>query len=122
MWGQAAIAIDNATFFKNLQQSNLDLSQAYEATIEGWSAALDLRDHETEGHTRRVTEMTLRLAERMGLSEQQLVHVKRGALLHDIGKMGVPDRILLKPDRLAEEEQALMRMHPMYAYQMLEHI
>ncbi len=120
--GQAAIAIDNATLFENLQLSNLELSQAYEATIEGWSAALDLRDHETEGHTRRVTEMTLRLAERMGLSEQQLVHVKRGALLHDIGKMGVPDRILLKPDRLAEEEQALMRMHPMYAYQMLEHI
>jgi HD-GYP domain-containing protein (c-di-GMP phosphodiesterase class II) len=120
--GQAAIAIDNATLFKNLQQSNLDLSQAYEATIEGWSAALDLRDRETEGHTRRVTEMTLRLAERMGLSEQELVHVRRGALLHDIGKMGVPDRILLKPDPLTDEEEEIMHMHPSYAFQMLKHI
>jgi HD-GYP domain-containing protein (c-di-GMP phosphodiesterase class II) len=120
--GQAAIAIDNATMFTNLQQSNLDLSEAYEATIEGWSAALDLRDRETEGHTRRVTEMTLRLAKRMGLSEQELVHVRRGALLHDIGKMGVPDRILLKPDPLTEEEETIMHMHPTYAYQMLEHI
>ena len=120
--GQAAIAVDNSTLFKNLQQSNLELSQAYEATIEGWSAALDLRDRETEGHTRRVTEMTVRLAERLGFSKQELVNVRRGALLHDIGKMGVPDRILLKPDPLTDEEQALMQMHPAYAYQMLEHI
>lgn len=120
--GQAAIAIDNATLLKNLQQSNNDLSLTYEATIEGWSAALDLRDHETEGHTQRVTEMTVRLAERMGVSEQDLVHVRRGALLHDIGKMGVPDRILLKPDLLTEEEKALMQMHPAYAHRMLKHI
>ena len=120
--GQAAIAVDNTTLFQNLQQSNLELSQAYEATIEGWSAALDLRDRETEGHTRRVTEMTARLAERMGFSEQELVHVRRGALLHDIGKMGVPDRILLKPDVLSKDEQAIMHMHPIYAYQMLQHI
>jgi len=120
--GQAAIAIDNATLFKNLQQSNLELSQAYDATIAGWSAALDLRDRETEGHTQRVTEMTVRLAERMGVSEQDLVHVRRGALLHDIGKMGIPDRILLKPEALTDEEQESMRMHPMYAYHMLKHI
>jgi putative nucleotidyltransferase with HDIG domain len=120
--GQAAIAVDNALLFKNLQQSNLDLSQAYEATIEGWSGALDLRDRETEGHTRRVTEMTLRLAQRMGLSEQELVHVRRGALLHDIGKMGVPDRILLKPEPLTADEEAIMHMHPSYAFQMLKHI
>jgi len=120
--GQAAIAVDNATLFKSLQQSNLELSEAYEATIEGWSAALDLRDRETEGHTQRVTQMTLRLAERMGVSEQDLVHIRRGALLHDIGKMGVPDRILLKPDSLTGEEMALMKMHPAYAYQMLMHI
>ncbi len=120
--GQAAIAVDNATLFKNLQQSNLELSEAYEATIEGWSAALDLRDRETEGHTQRVTEMTLRLAKRMGVSGQDLVHIRRGGLLHDIGKMGVPDRILLKPDSLTGEEMALMKMHPTYAYQMLMHI
>jgi len=120
--GQAAIAIDNAMLFKNLQQSNTELGEAYEATIEGWSAALDLRDRETEGHTQRVTEMTLRLAESMGVSTQDLVHIRRGALLHDIGKMGVPDRILLKPDQLTREEMALMKMHPAYAYQMLMHI
>ncbi|MEP6894850.1 MAG: HD domain-containing phosphohydrolase [Chloroflexota bacterium] len=120
--GQAAIAIDNATLFMNLQQSNLELTQAYEATIEGWSAALDLRDRETEGHTRRVTEMSVKLAKRMGFSEQDLVYVRRGALLHDIGKMGVPDRILLKPDSLTKDEQTIMQMHPTYAYQMLKHI
>jgi HD-GYP domain-containing protein (c-di-GMP phosphodiesterase class II) len=120
--GQAAIAIENSTLFQNLQQSNLELSQAYDATIEGWSAALDLRDRETEGHTRRVTEMSVRLAKRMGLNEQQQVHVRRGALLHDIGKMGVPDRILLKPDSLTKDEQAIMQMHPTYAHQMLKHI
>jgi len=120
--GQAAIAIDNTTLFKHLQLSNLELSHAYEATIEGWSAALDLRDRETEGHTRRVTEMTVRLAERMGFSEQELVHVRRGALLHDIGKMGVPDRILLKPDVLTSDEMEIMHMHPTYADQMLKHI
>ena len=97
---QAAIAIDNATLFENLQRSNLDLSMAYDATIEGWSHALDLRDKETEGHTLRVTEMTVQLARLSELREQDLVQVRRGALLHDIGKMGVPDRILHKPDSL----------------------
>jgi HD-GYP domain-containing protein (c-di-GMP phosphodiesterase class II) len=120
--GQAAIAIENATLFENLQRSNTELSLAYDATIEGWSAALDLRDRETEGHTQRVTEMTLRLAKAMGFSEQELVHVRRGALLHDIGKMGMPDRILLKPDKLTREEWEVMRKHPDYAYQLLERI
>ena len=117
--GQAAIAIDNATLFDGLQRSNVELSLAYDATIEGWSRALDLRDKETEGHTRRVTEMTLQLSQAMGLSEGELVHVRRGALLHDIGKMGVPDAILLKPGRLTDEEWAIMRKHPVYAYEML---
>jgi HD-GYP domain-containing protein (c-di-GMP phosphodiesterase class II) len=120
--GQAAIAIDNATLFENLQRSNSELSLAYDATIEGWSAALDLRDKETEGHTQRVTEMTVRLAKAMGFSKQELVHLRRGALLHDIGKMGMPDRILLKPDKLTEEEWEVMRKHPDYAYQLLEPI
>ncbi len=117
--GQAAIAIDNAQLFEGLERSNLNLSLAYDATIEGWSRALDLRDKETEGHTQRVTALTLHLARTMGLSDSELVHIRRGALLHDIGKMGVPDGILLKPDSLSEAEWALMRKHPVYAYEML---
>lgn len=93
-----------------------------DATIEGWSRALDLRDKETEGHSQRVTELTLRLARSMGISEAELVHVRRGALLHDIGKMGIPDNILLKPDPLTEEEWEIMRLHPVLAYDMLSPI
>jgi len=120
--GQAAIAIDSVTLFENLQRSNIELSLAYDATIEGWSAALDLRDKETEGHTQRVTGMTVRLAKAMGFSSQEMVHLRRGALLHDIGKMGIPDRILLKPDKLTDEEWEVMRRHPAYAYLLLERI
>jgi putative nucleotidyltransferase with HDIG domain len=119
---QAGIAIENTRLFNDLQRSNVEIIHAYDATIIGWSAALDLRDKETEGHTQRVTEMTLRLAERLGFSEQELIHVRRGALLHDIGKMGVPDRILLKPDKLTEDEWVTMRLHPTYAFQMLKPI
>ncbi len=117
--GQAAIAIDNAELFDDLQASNIELSLAYEATIEGWSRALDLRDKETEGHTQRVTHLTMELALRLGFSDDQLVHVRRGALLHDIGKMGVPDHILLKPDALTEDEWEIMKKHPVFAYEML---
>src|SRR5215211_4671755 len=120
--GQTAIAIDNATLFADLQRSHADLTQAYDTSREGWSAALDLRDKETEGHTKRVTEMTVRLAERMGVTSPELIHIRRGALLHDIGKMGVPDRILLKPDTLTDEEWVIMHMHPTYAFQMLKPI
>ena len=120
--GQAAVAIDNATLFDNLQRANLELILAYDATIEGWSNALDLRDKETEGHTRRVTDLTLRLARQMGIPEADLVHIRRGALLHDIGKMGVPDSVLLKPASLTAEEWNIMRQHPLYAYKMLSPI
>jgi len=120
--GQAGIAIDNAILFENLQRSNSELIQAYDATIEGWSRALDLRDKETEGHTLRVTEMTLNLARAFGLPEEQLLQVRWGALLHDIGKMGVPDNILLKPGALTDEEWVLMRSHPQYAYDLLKPI
>jgi putative nucleotidyltransferase with HDIG domain len=120
--GQAAIAINNAQLIDDLQRSNTDLSLAYEATIEGWSRALDLRDRETEGHTIRVADLTERLARAKGISESEIVHVRRGALLHDIGKMGVPDSILLKPDKLTDEEWVAMRMHPVYAYEMLSPI
>jgi PAS domain S-box-containing protein/putative nucleotidyltransferase with HDIG domain len=116
---QAALAMDNASLFSSLQRSNLELGIAYEATLEGWSAALDLRDKETEGHTQRVTNLTLALAEAMGVSEKEKVQIRRGALLHDIGKMGIPDRILLKPDVLTGEEWEIMRQHPVYAYKLL---
>lgn len=117
--GQAAIAMDNLMLFTNLQKSNLELSLAYDATIEGWSHAMDLRDRETEGHTLRVTKMSMDLAEELGFSEKELVHMHRGALLHDIGKLGVPDQILLKPDKLTEGEWEIMRQHPTYAFEML---
>jgi PAS domain S-box-containing protein len=117
--GQTAIAIDNRIMFDDLQRSHLELSLAYDATIEGWSHALDLRDRETEGHTRRVTDLTIRLARSLGLSDLEIVHIRRGGLLHDIGKMGVPDTILNKPGPLTEDELRVMRMHPQYAYDML---
>jgi PAS domain S-box-containing protein/putative nucleotidyltransferase with HDIG domain len=116
---QAAIAIDNAAMFEDLQRSNSDLALAYDATIEGWSRALDMRDRETEGHSMRVTEMTILLAHEMGFAEDELVHVRRGALLHDIGKMGIPDSILLKPGALSDEEWVVMRRHPEYAHELL---
>ncbi len=120
--GQAAIAIDNAALFNSLQRTNVDLMLAYDATIEGWSHALDLRDKETEGHTQRVTNMTIRLAQAMNIAESEIIHIRRGALLHDIGKMGIPDGILLKPGPLTDEEWVIMRKHPVYAYEMLSPI
>ncbi len=119
---QAAVAIDNATLFEGLQRSNIDLTLAYDTTIEGWSRAMDLRDKETEGHTRRVTEMTLRIAHELGIKEEEIVHIRRGALLHDMGKMGIPDSILLKPGPLTDEEWIIMKRHPVYAYEMLHQI
>ncbi len=117
--GQVAIAIDNSQLFSNLQRSNLELSQAYDATIEGWSRALDMRDSVTEGHTKRVTEKALTLARIMGMSAGDLVHMRRGILLHDIGKMAIPDTILQKEKDLTAEEWKIMRMHTDYAYEML---
>ncbi|CAG1013770.1 partial Cyclic di-GMP phosphodiesterase, partial [Anaerolineales bacterium] len=117
--GQAAIAIDNAQLFERMERSNMELIAAYDATIEGWSHAMDLRDKETEGHTQRVTKWTEELAKRMSISRQEIVHMRRGALLHDIGKLGVPDHILNKPDKLDEAEWAIMRQHPNHAFDML---
>jgi len=116
---QAAIAIDNAQLFIDLEKSNLNLLLAYDATIAGWSHALDLKDKETEGHTLRVTEWTVKLANLAGFSEDEIAHIRRGALLHDIGKMGVPDKIINKTGELTEEEWDIMRQHPQYAYNML---
>lgn len=120
--GQAAIAIDNATLFEDLQRANAELITAYDKTLEGWVQALDLRDKETKGHTQRVTDVTVQLAEVMGMSEGELIWVRRGALLHDIGKMAVPDSVLLKPDKLTEEEHEVIRQHPVYAYEWLKSI
>jgi putative two-component system response regulator len=102
-----------------LREANAQLLSAYEATIEGWSHALDLRDRETEGHSRRVTQLTVRLAQALGISDDDILHIRRGALLHDMGKIGIPDSILHKPDKLTDEEWAIMRQHPQLAYDML---
>lgn len=120
--GQAALAIDSAALFESFQRANVDLTLAYESTIEGWSAALDLRDKEPEGRTQRITELTLKIADAMGVNEKELIHIRRGALLHDIGKMGIPDRILLKTGELTDEEREAMRQHPVYSYNLLSKI
>jgi putative nucleotidyltransferase with HDIG domain len=119
---QAAVAIDNARLFESLKAANDELQIAYDATLQGWVRALDLRDKETEGHTQRVTALTIQLARFMGIEESKLIHLQRGALLHDIGKMAIPDSILLKPGDLTPEERELVRKHPLFAYEMLKPI
>ena len=119
---QGAIAVDNSTLFDELQRSNLELTLAYDTTIEGWSHAMDLRDKETEGHSRRVTDMTLRIARELGVQDEALVHMRRGAFLHDMGKMGIPDSVLLKPGPLNDDEWKIMKQHPVHAYEMLSPI
>jgi PAS domain S-box-containing protein len=122
MAGSATIAIENAGLIVDLEQANTNLIHAYDATIQGWARALELRDGETEGHSQRVTEMVVRLARRMGVKKEELVHVRRGSLLHDIGKMGIPDQILLKGQDLTPEEWKIMRRHPVYGYEMLSSV
>ena len=119
---QSAIAIDNAQMFNELGRSNTELALAYDTTLEGWSRALDYRDKETEGHSQRVTEMTVKMAQSVGIVDEDLVQVRRGALLHDIGKLGVPDIILLKPGKLTYEEMEIMKKHPIIAYEILSPI
>jgi response regulator RpfG family c-di-GMP phosphodiesterase len=120
--GQAAIAVDKGQIFEGLQRTNLELNMAYDATISGWSRAMDMRDQETEGHTQRVTEMSVRLAELMGLNGDAIVQIRRGALLHDIGKLCVPDSILFKQSELNPVETAIMRQHSQTAYDLLKPI
>jgi len=117
--GQAAIAIDNTTLLEDLHRTNVELTLAYDTTLEGWSKALDLRDKETEGHTQRVTELTVQIAQQIGIPEEDIVNIRRGALLHDIGKMGIPDKILLKPGPLDEDEWKIMKNHSSLAYNLL---
>lgn len=119
---QGAIAIENSQLIRSLERSHQELQRAYDLTIEGWANALDLRDEETAGHSKRVTEMTVRLARHLGVAEQEIVHIQRGALLHDIGKMGIPDEILRKPAPLSDAEFEVMRQHPLYSYELLSPI
>jgi HD-GYP domain-containing protein (c-di-GMP phosphodiesterase class II) len=119
---QFAIAIDNSLLLESLDRRNTEITSAYNATIEGLSRALELRDRETEGHTRRVAELTLLLAEKINISEEQRIHLERGALLHDVGKMGIPDDILRKPGKLTSQEWEIMKHHPLYAYNVLSQI
>lgn len=120
---RAAMAIMDSRLFENLQRSNAELRHAYDTTIIGWSRALELRDRETKDHGTRVVEMTITLAREMGIhNEEELIHIRRGALLHDIGKVGVPDTILRKPGKLDENEWIEMRKHPQYAYDLLSTI
>jgi putative nucleotidyltransferase with HDIG domain len=126
---QAAVAINNADLFEKLKRTNLQLEAAnielgiaYEATLRGWVRALDFRDKETEGHTQRVTVLTQRLAQAMGVDREALEHITRGALLHDVGKMAISDEILRKKGPLTTEERAIIQKHPVYAYEMLSPI
>ncbi len=119
---QAAIAIDNAELFERLQRSSNELMLAYDATITGWSRAMELRDAETQGHALRLSDLTIKVARKMGVNEDQIPHLRRGVLLHDIGKMAIPDSILLKPGPLDDAEWQIMRRHPVYAYELLSPI
>jgi PAS domain S-box-containing protein len=119
---QAAIAFNNAEMFKRLQDSHISLSKAYDETIAGWARALELRDKITEGHTRRVAKMTVQLAQKLGISGEDLATIYRGAQLHDIGKIAIPDSILRKPGPLNPSEWEIMRQHPRYANDMLSRI
>ena len=119
---QSSLAITNARLYEDTQNAIDEVTQAYDATLIGWSQMLDLRDHITDEHTRRVVELTLALAEKMGIPVSEFDHLRRGALLHDIGKMGIPDEILQKKGPLTEEEMAVMRTHPELGYQILSGI
>jgi HD-GYP domain-containing protein (c-di-GMP phosphodiesterase class II) len=118
----AAIAIDNARLYEDIQRSHQELEMAYDSTLEGWSQALELRDGETAGHAMRVVDNTVFLAYMMGITGKGLMNVRRGAMLHDVGKMGIPDSILLKPGPLTDEEWEIMRTHPMLAQKLLSQV
>jgi PAS domain S-box-containing protein/putative nucleotidyltransferase with HDIG domain len=122
MAGQAAIAIENNEMFDRLERTLADLTAAYDSTLEGWVRALDLRDKETIGHTQRVAMMVVRFALELGVSGDDLVNIRRGALLHDIGKMGIPDYILNKAGPLTDDERQIIEHHPQYAYELLQPI
>jgi len=119
---QAAMAINNARMLDKLQKANTELREAYDATLRGWALTLELRDKETEGHTQRVTTLTKILAMKLGINGKELEHIERGALLHDIGKLAIPDDILLKRGELTLTERKYMELHPDFAKDFLEKI
>ena len=119
---QVSLAVANAQLYQKAQEAIIELTRAYDATLEGWSRVLDMRDHVTDEHTQRVADLTVALAARMGIPESGLGQIRRGALLHDIGKMAIPDAILQKPDILTEAELAIMRTHPQKAQQIISQI
>jgi PAS domain S-box-containing protein len=119
---QTAIALRNAWLFQEAQQASANLLLAYETTLEGWAKALEMRDAETHGHTRRVLDLTLRLAQALSVPAEELTHIRRGVLLHDIGKLAIPDEILRKPGPLTPQEWEIMRRHPQLAAEMLSEI
>ena len=119
---QTSIALNSIEMFENLRSKNLELIISYDTTIEAWSRTLDLKDEETNKHTQRAARMTIDLAREFGFPENELIHLQHGVLLHDIGKIGIPDRILLKPGPLDKEEWAVIREHPLTAYNLLSPI
>lgn len=119
---QVSMAISNARLFQEAQKAIIDLTHAYDNTLEGWSGMLDMRDHEMDEHTRRVADLTVELATKMGIDQPELAHVRRGAILHDIGKIGIPDGILRKKGKLNDDEWAIIRSHPSKAYQFLSKV
>jgi len=121
-WPLTPAACSKTPPYEQTRRQAEELAQAYDSTLDGWARALELRDEPTEGHTRRVTELTLRLARKLDIPESDLVHIRRGALLHDIGKMGIPDAILRKGSGLTAAEREIMNRHPQYAYEMLSQI
>jgi putative nucleotidyltransferase with HDIG domain len=119
---QTAIGLDRVEMLENLKRSNRELAMAYEETVKGWGQALELRDQETRGHTERVTRLTQRLAESMGIREPDLTNIRLGALLHDVGKMAIPDSILRNTGPLNQDQWVTMRQHTTIAYNMLYNI
>jgi HD-GYP domain-containing protein (c-di-GMP phosphodiesterase class II) len=122
MAAQAAIAIDNASLFHDLQRTCRELTLSYDATLEGWGRTLEFRDEDTQGHTERVANMAVQLARLMDLDDREIINLRRGAMLHDIGKIGIPDSILLKPGPLTDEEREVMQRHTVYANELLKPI
>jgi putative nucleotidyltransferase with HDIG domain len=119
---QVSLAIANAQLYKKAQDALKGITEAYDATLEGWSRVLDMRDQVTDEHTERVADLTVELARRIGFADSELGDIRRGALLHDIGKMAIPDAILQKPGPLDGFELAIMQTHPEKAYQILSQI
>jgi response regulator RpfG family c-di-GMP phosphodiesterase len=119
---QASIAIDNSGLFENLQRLNLEIATAYDITIEAWAHTLEVRDVTYAGHAKRVMDMSVKIASAMGMSGDAISHLRHGLMMHDIGMVGIPDSVLLKPGELTEADWELVRQHPRIAYDLLSQI